>query len=114
MDSRRVFTKYSWLCVISVFVPLHPMTSQPISPLKLPAFAAGPGFDETHGFLEETEVTLQRLHRHMRQTLGEFPSSASDLPESVGEGQSEPNNLFFFLTLLAIVAGAFLVMFTGF
>ena len=106
--------KYSWLCVISVFVPLHPMTSQPTSPFQFPAFTAGPGPNEPHTFLEETEVTLHRLHRNMQQSLGELPSPASDLPEGVGEGQSEPNNLFFLLTLLAIIAGAFLVMFTGF
>jgi hypothetical protein len=88
------------------------MTSKSISPLKLPAFA--PGAHEPHAFLEETEVTLQRLHRDMQQSLGEFPTPASDLPEGVNEGQSEPNNLFYLITLLAIVAGAFLVMFTGF
>jgi hypothetical protein len=85
------------------------MTSKSTSPLNFSAFA--PGAREPHTFLEETEVTLQRLHRDMQQSLGELP--ASDLPEGVGEGQSEPNNLFYLITLLAIVAGAFLVMFTG-
>ncbi len=91
------------------------MTSQATSRFKLSAFAPGPapaaGSPEPHTFLEETEVTL---HRHVRQTLGELPSPASDLPEGVNEGQSEPNNLFYLLTLLAIVAGAILVVFTGF
>ncbi len=85
------------------------MTSKSTSLLELPAFAAGA--HEPHAFLEETEVTLQRLHRDMQQSLGELP--ASELPQKVGEGQSEPNNLFYLITLLAIVAGAFLVMFTG-
>jgi hypothetical protein len=86
------------------------MTSKSASPLQFPAFA--PGDHEPHAFLEETEVTLRRLHRDMQQSLGELPAPAS--PEGVGEGQSEPNNLFYLITLLAIVAGAFLVMFTGF
>ncbi len=94
------------------------MTSKAASRLQLPAFAPGPapaaGPDEPLTFLEETEVSLHRLHRHVRQTLGDFPSPASDLPEGVGAGQSEPNNLFLLITLLAILAGAFLVLFTGF
>ncbi len=100
------------MCVISVFVPLYPMTSKSTSRLNFPAFV--PGAREPHAFLEETEVTLQRLHRHMQQSLGELPAPASDLPEGVNEGQSEPNNLFYLITLLAIVGGALLVMFTGF
>ncbi|MBD0260739.1 MAG: hypothetical protein ICV83_33895 [Cytophagales bacterium] len=88
------------------------MTSKSTSPWKLPAFA--PGVHERHTLLEETEVTLQRLHRDMQQSLGDLPAPASDLPEGVSEGQSEPNNLIYLITLLAIVAGAFLVMFTGF
>ncbi len=75
-----------------------------------PAPAAG----DSNVFLEETEVTLHRLHRHVQQTLGELPSPASDLPEGVSEGQSEPNDLFYLMTLLAVVAGAILVVFTGF
>jgi hypothetical protein len=94
------------------------MTSTTTPRFNLPLFAPGParaaGTNEPNVFLEETEVTLHRLHRHVQQTLGELPSPASDLPEGVGEGQSEPNNLFYLITLLAIVAGAFLVMFTGF
>jgi|GEM_PF-3569460 len=95
------------------------MTSKATSPFNLPAFAAGPapaaGSDEPLTFLEETEVSLHRLHRHVRQTLGDLPSpAASDLPEGVGAGQSEPNNLFLLITLLAILAGALLVLFTGF
>jgi hypothetical protein len=94
------------------------MTSKPTVPFKFPAFAPGPapatGPDQPHAYLEETEATLQRMHRLMRQTLGELPSPASDLPEAVGEGQSEPNNVFYLITLLAIVAGAILVVFTGF
>jgi hypothetical protein len=88
------------------------MTSKSISQLELPAFA--PGVHEPHAFLEETEVTLQRLHRDMQQSLGDIPAPASGLPDGVSEGQSEPNNLFYLITLLAIVAGAMLVMFTGF
>ncbi len=94
------------------------MTSITTPRFNLPVFAPGPapaaGTSEPNVFLEETEVTLHRLHRHVQQTLGELPAPASDLPEGVGEGQSEPNNLFYLVTLLAIVAGAFLVMFTGF
>ncbi len=94
------------------------MTSKATSPFELPAFAPGPapaaGPDEPLTFLEETEVSLHRLHRHVRQRLGDLPSPASDLPEGVGAGQSEPNNLFLIITLLAILAGAFLVLFTGF
>jgi hypothetical protein len=94
------------------------MTSTATSRFKLSAFGSGPApaadSPKPHAFLEETEVTLHRLHRHVRQTLGELPSPASDLPEGVNEGQSEPNNLFYLLTLLAIVAGAILVVFTGF
>jgi hypothetical protein len=92
------------------------MTSKATSRFNFSAFAPGPApaAGEPTVFLEETEVTLQRLHRHVQQTLGELPSPASDLPEGVNEGQSEPNNLFYLLTLLAIVAGAILVVFTGF
>ena len=86
------------------------MTSKATAPFEFPAFA--PGLHEPHAFLEETEVTLQRLHRDMQQSLGELPAPAS--PEGVSEGQSEPNNLFYLITLLAIVAGAMLVLFTGF
>ena len=94
------------------------MTSTPTPLFNSSAFTPGPapaaGSTEPNVFLEETEVTLHRLHRHVQQTLGELPSPASDLPEGVNEGQSEPNNLFYLITLLAIVAGAFLVVFTGF
>lgn len=94
------------------------MTSKATPHFNLPAFTPGPapaaGTGDSNLFLEETEVTLDRLHRHVRQTLGELPSPTSDLPEGVSEGQSEPNNLFYFITLLAIVAGAILVVFTGF
>ena len=92
------------------------MTSTSTPHFELPVFAPGPAAasPEPNGFLEETEVTLHRMHRHVQQTLGELPSPASDLPEAVGEGQSDPNYLFYLITLLAIVAGAFLVMFTGF
>jgi hypothetical protein len=94
------------------------MTSKAASLFKLPAFAPGPGpaadSPEPHAFLEETEVTIHRLHRQVQQTLGELPSPASDLPEGVSEGQSEPNHLFYLITLLAILAGTFLVVFTGF
>lgn len=92
------------------------MTSTTTPPFELPVFTPGPApaSPEPSGFLEETEVTLHRMHRHVQQTLGELPSPASDLPEGVGEGQSDPNYLFYLITLLAIVAGAFLVVFTGF
>jgi hypothetical protein len=94
------------------------MTSISTSHFELPAFAPGQtsaaDSPEPSVFLEETEVSLHRLHRHVQQTLGELPSSASDLPEGVSEGQSEPNQLFYLITLLAIVAGAILVVFTGF
>lgn len=95
-----------------------PKISKVTSRFKLPLFAAGPapatGPDEPLTFLEETEVSLHRLHRHVRQTLGDLPSPASGRPEGVDAGQSEPNNLFLLITFLAILAGAFLVLFTGF
>jgi hypothetical protein len=94
------------------------MTSKATPLFRLSAFAPGStpaeGPGEPHVLLEETEVTLLRLHRQVQQTLGELPSPAPDLPEGVSEGQSEPNNLFYLVTLLAILAGAFLVIFTGF
>lgn len=92
------------------------MTSTAPPPFNLPDFTPGPApaAGDSNVFLEETEVTLHRLHRHVQQTLGELPSPASDLPEGVSEGQSEPNDLFYLMTLLAIVAGAILVVFTGF
>src|SRR4028119_2006886 len=105
MDSCWVFTLYCcWLCVLRVFVPFHPMTSTSIFLSNLSAFPPGPGAgpNESKLFLDDTEVTL---HRHVQQTLGQLPSPASGLPEGMSAGQSEPNNMFYLITLLAILAG---------
>lgn len=94
------------------------MTSKSTPLVPQSSFSAGPGSLDvqgvSHAFLEETEVTLDRLHRNMQQAMGGLPSPAPDLPENVGADNLQPDNLDLLMVLVATVAGALLVIFTGF
>jgi len=91
------------------------MTSTAADSFDFLDFSTGPAPAEgLPTFLEGTEVTLQRLHRNMHRVFGRLPSSVPDLPGQAEGGKLEPDNLLLILVLLATVAGALLVIFTGF